>query len=773
MAITANLGYPRIGARRELKRALEGYWQGKVGADDLRARAAAIRAANWAAQRDAGIDLIPANDFSLYDHVLDTIALVGAVPPRYGWDGGAVDLDLYFALARGEQDARRDVPALEMTKWFDTNYHYLVPEFRPGQVFRLSGTKPFDEFAEARALGVAARPVLLGPVSFLLLGKVRPEDAPGGAFDPLVELLDPLVAVYAEVVGRLAAQGAEWIQLDEPCFVQDRGPREWAALRRAYTALAAAKGGAKILVQTYFGHVGESYETLAALPVDGLGLDFVRDPENLDLLERHGFPADKRLAAGVVDGRNVWRADLDAALALLERLARRVPSERLIVGPSCSLQFVPLDIALEPAGEFDVVRPWLAFARQKLDEVAALRRGLDEGRGAVAADLDVARRALDDRRRSPRTRDPEVRRRLAAVTPALERRASPFAARRAAQRAALGLPPFPTTTIGSFPQTAEVRRARAQWKQGALTQEGYDAFIAGQIAALIRRQEALGLDVLVHGEFERGDMVEYFGEQLAGFALTTHGWVQSYGSRYVRPPILYGDVRRPRPMTVRWSAYAQSLTPKPVKAMLTGPVTILEWSFVRDDQPRADTARQVALALRDEVADLEAAGLRVIQIDEPALREGLPLRRAAWGDYLDWAVRAYRLASSGAADATQIHSHMCYSEFNDIIAAIADLDADVITIENSRSDLELLDVFRRFRYDHEIGPGVYDIHSPRVPPAAEMAANLRAAMTVLDRDLLWVNPDCGLKTRDWPETIAALRNMVAAAHDLRGAVVGV
>jgi len=775
MATTFNLGYPRIGPRRELKSALEAYWKGSLGIDELRQTAATIRAANWVTQRDAGIDLIPSNDFSLYDQVLDTIALAGAVPPRYGWQGGEVDLDLYFAMARGEQDTRRDTPALEMTKWFDTNYHYLVPELHPGQRFRLSSTKPMDELVEAQALGIATRPVLLGPVSLLLLAKVRDDDGSNG-FDPLAESLDPLLAVYREIVKSLATRGATWIQLDEPCFVQDRGPREWTALQRAYTALGdpSVKRGAKLLLQTYFGHVGESYQTLAGLPVDGLGLDLVRGAHNLTLIEQHGFPPDKWLAAGVVDGRNVWRNDLDASLETLERLARQVSRERLMVGPSCSLLHVPYDLAQESETSLDPeLRSWLAFARQKLDEVSALRRGLDDGRAAIGPALEEAQRALRTRRGSKRTRNPAVRERMAMVCAADERRASPFAARRAAQRASLELPLLPTTTIGSFPQTAAVRRARAQFKKGSITPSEYEGFIEQQIEEVIRLQEELGLDVLVHGEFERSDMVEYFGEQLEGFAFTEQGWVQSYGSRCVRPPIIFGDVRRSGPMTVRWSTYAQALTSKRVKGMLTGPVTILNWSFVRDDQPRAETARALALALREEVGELEAAGIGIIQIDEPALREGLPLRRSEWAAYLDWAIRAFRLASSVVHDQTQIHTHMCYSEFNDIIEAISDLDADVISIENSRSDLELLDVFRRFRYDKEIGPGVYDIHSPRVPTVDDMVSNLRAAVTVLERDQLWVNPDCGLKTRDYPEVTAALRNMVAAAHELRTAAVAV
>jgi len=773
VSTTINLGYPRIGQRRELKRALEAYWKGALTADELLAVGAEIRSANWTTQQAAGIASIPSNDFSLYDQMLDMSVLVGAVPPRYSWDGGTIDLGLYFAMARGAQDTQRDVSALEMTKWFDTNYHYLVPELRPDQQFSLSGTKPFEEFLEAQALGITTRPVLIGPVSYLLLSKVRDANGPIEWFDALATLLEPLTAVYKQVIAQLAAAGAEWIQLDEPCFVQDRGLHEWAALQRAYRALAESKGSAKLLVQTYFGHVGESYHTLVDLPVDALGLDFVRGVANLDLIAQHGFPTDKTLAAGIVDGRNIWRNELNGSLDTLERLARDVSGERLLIGPSCSLLHVPLDLDDEPDGTINPeLRSWMAFARQKLDEVATLRRGLDEGHVAVRAELDVSYLVRASHHDSPLAHRPRVRERLASVSVADEQRSSPAATRRTAQQAVLKLPPFPTTTIGSFPQTADVRRARADLAKGAISQEQYDARIGQQIEAVIRLQEELGLDVLVHGEFERNDMVQYFGEQLDGFAFTQHGWVQSYGSRYVRPPIIFGDVNRRLPMTVRWSAYAQSLTKKPVKGMLTGPVTILNWSFVRDDQPRSETARMVALALREEVTDLEAAGVRVIQVDEPALREGLPLRRSEWATYLDWAVRAFRLSTSGVGDATQIHTHMCYCDFNDIIEAISDLDADVISIENSRSDLELLAVFRRFRYDKGIGPGVYDIHSPRVPPVEEMASNLRAATTVLDRDLVWVNPDCGLKTRAYPETIAALRNMVEAAGELRGAPVG-
>ncbi len=765
MTGTTTLGYPRIGRDRELKRACEAYWRGALSAEELQGAAAALRRAHWAAQRAAGIGLIPVNDFSLYDHVLDAVALVGAVPDRYGWDGATVDLDTLFAMARGAARAGLDVTAMEMTKWFDTNYHYIVPEWRAGQRFRLASTKPFDELAEARAQGIPAKPVLVGPLSLVLLGKAH------DGVDPLGETLDGVVAVYEEVVERLAAGGAEWIQFDEPCLAQDRAPAELAALARAYERLAAHKGAARLLVAIPFGHVGEGYDTIVGLPVDGVALDLVRGRANLDLLRR-GFPAGKTLVAGVVDGRNVWRADLAAALATLERAAAFVPRDNIVIAPSCSLLHVPYDARRED-GIDPEARAWLAFAEQKLDEVALLARGLGEGRAAIADELRASAAVAESRARSPRVHDAAVRDRLAA-TGATEATGTtgttgrlPVAERRPLQRARLGLPPFPTTTIGSFPQTSEVRRARRRVESGDITEQEYDRFLEETIAATIAAQERLGLDVLVHGEAERNDMVQYFGERLSGFAFTRHGWVQSYGSRCVRPPIIYGDVARPVPMTVRWSAYAQSLTDRPVKGMLTGPVTILNWSFARDDQPRAETCRQLALALRDEVADLDAAGLRAIQIDEPALREGLPLRRGEWDAYLAWAVACFRLAASGAGAATQVHTHMCYSEFDDIVDAISALDADVISIENARSAGDLLPALRRTGYDKDIGPGVYDIHSPRVPDTAEIVASVRATLTALPADQLWVNPDCGLKTRAWHEVTPALEHMVAAARQLR------
>jgi 5-methyltetrahydropteroyltriglutamate--homocysteine methyltransferase len=752
-------GYPRIGPRRELKAATEGYWDGRVPAGTLLATAADLRRQTWTLLRDAGLDQVPSNHFSLYDQVLDTIALVGAVPDRFRSRDGGDELDTYFAMARG----RADAPALEMTKWFDTNYHYLVPELGPGTRFRLAETpKPLTELAEAGAVGVATRPVLLGPVTFLLLGK--PEPAAPAGFDRL-GLLDGLLEVYAELLGRLQAAGAEWVQLDEPAFVQDRAPAELDALGRAYDRLGQAGQRLKLLVSSYFDHLGDALGVLAGTPVDGLGLDLTRGgARNLELLARAGGLGAKTLVAGVVDGRNVWAGDLERSLALLATLADQ--AGEVVVSTSCSLQHVPLDLDAEARLDPEV-RPWLAFARQKVAEVVTLARGLAEGAEAIGPELDASRRRLEARRGSSRTVDAAVRQRLAALDEHDARRASPYQVRAKAQRARLDLPLLPTTTIGSFPQTGEVRAARAAVRRGELDQEAYQARMREEIARVVRLQEDLGLDVLVHGEPERNDMVQYFGEQLAGVAVTDHGWVQSYGTRYARPPIVYGDVSRPAPMTVAWSAYTQSLTAKPVKGMLTGPVTMLKWSFPRDDQPAMVTARQLALAIRDEVADLERAGIGVIQVDEPALREGLPLRQAERPAYLAWAVEAFRLATAGVRDETQIHTHMCYSEFGEILDAIDQLDADVTSIEAARSRMELVDDLGRAGYEREIGLGVYDIHSPRVPPVAEMADLLGEALGALGPARLWVNPDCGLKTRGYQEIVASLGNMVAAARTVR------
>jgi len=755
MTTVTNLGFPRIGAKRELKRALEAYWSGESSAQSLQDTARALRARHWQLQREAGVDVPPSNDFSLYDQVLDAAFLFDAIPARYRALADADPLAGYFALARGVQRDGHDLHALEMTKWFDTNYHYLVPELQAGQGFALRGDKPLAEYREARALGIQTRPVLLGPVSFLLLSKTVDGS-------PALDLLDALLPVYVELLGALKDAGAEWVQLDEPLLVQDLDETARAAYVHAYATLATAPRP-KVLLATYFGALDDNLPLAASLPVDGLHVDLVRAPEQLDAVIK-ALPAGRVLSAGLVNGRNIWRTHLDNAL-VLARYAHGHLSNRLWLSPSCSLLHSPVDLALETRLD-DELRGWLAFARQKLQELRLLADAID-GAAHAEAGLAEARARIESRRQSPRVHKPAVAARLAALTPADAQRHSRYPQRHLAQAAALKLPRFPTTTIGSFPQTLEVREARARNKSGKLSDADYDAFLATQTEHCVRVQEQIGLDVLVHGEFERNDMVEYFGEQLDGFAFTRSGWVQSYGSRCVKPPVIYGDVTRPQPMTVRWSQYAQSLTDRPMKGMLTGPVTVLQWSFVRDDQSRAATCRQIALALRDEVLDLEAAGIGVIQIDEPAIREGLPLRRAQWREYLDWAVEAFRISASGVRDATQIHTHMCYSEFNDIIHSVAAMDADVISIETSRSRMELLDAFVRFQYPNEIGPGVYDIHSPRVPDKEEMLALLRKAAEVLRPEQIWVNPDCGLKTRGWKETRAALDALVAAARQLR------
>lgn len=759
MTFATNLGFPRMGRHRELKKALDQFWAGKSTADQLLTTARQLRQAHWRLQQAAGLTQIPCNDFSLYDHVLDTAVMAGVVPERF--TGVKNEISRYFTMARGGLNGKghSGMAALEMTKWFDTNYHFLVPEFSRGQEFHLASSQPIEEFAEAISLGVPARPVLLGPVSFLLLGKAK---------DPQVEPLDlwpGLVPVYEEILRRLAAAGADWVQLDEPCLVRDLNPRVLPVLSEVVRRLAAAAPGLKLLLATYFGELADSLPAILQLPVHAVHLDLVRGAEQLDAA-LDLTPPGLTLSLGLVDGRNVWRADLQAALSLAERVAGRLGGERLMIAPSCSLLHVPFDLDDETDMETDV-KSWLAFARQKLDEVVLVARGVREGRQAVADALAENRAALERRRNSPRTHNAEVRRWLAKVTPALLSRASPYAVRRAAQRTRTPLPLLPTTTIGSFPQTDEVRKARAARRAEKSSDVEYETFLKEQVRHAVRWQEEIGIDVLVHGEFERNDMVEYFGEQLDGFVVTANGWVQSYGSRCVKPPIIFGDVQRRGAMTVAWTKYAQSLTAKPVKGMLTGPVTILQWSFVRDDQLRRDTCWQIALALRAEVADLEAAGIAVIQIDEPALREGLPLRRKDWDEYLRWAVDAFRLASAGARDETQMHTHMCYCEFNDIIDSISALDADVISIETSRSQMELLGAFEKFHYPNEIGPGVYDIHSPRVPIRQEIEALLNRALAVLSPEQVWVNPDCGLKTRRWEEVKPALTTMVEAAKIVR------
>jgi len=771
MIRTHTLGFPRIGAHRELKLALERHWRGDLPLAALEQTGRELRARHWTLQRHAGLDMVTVGDFAYYDHVANHIQLFGCEPARFGFSGDEPELARYFTMARGVADEHRHVHtddcqhahddgtfALEMTKWFDTNYHYLVPEFTAQTSFRLASRRLLDEVAEAQALGHTVKPVLLGPLSFLWLGK---EKTPG--FSRL-DLLDALLPVYVGLLAELAARGVAWVQVDEPILGLDL-PGDWTlAFERTYHALQAAK--VSILLATYFAPLEDHLSLACKLPVAGLHIDAVRAGHELQAV-LDWLPPQRVLSIGIVDGRNIWRTDLDRALVRLQRaLDKR--GDRLWIAPSCSLLHVPLTLRDDAALDAEL-RSWLAGATEKLDELDLLKRVLSEGEAAVRGEIFAARAAVAARAASPRVKNTAVASRVAALPADADRRGQPFPARQALQRERFKLPAFPTTTIGSFPQTAEIRGARAAYRKGTLSEPAYRDAMQREILFAVRKQEELGLDVLVHGEAERNDMVEYFGEQLEGFAFTANGWVQSYGSRCVKPPVLFGDVSRPNAMTVDWTVHAQSLTERPMKGMLTGPITILQWSFVRDDQPRADTALQIALAIRDEVADLERAGIGIIQIDEPAIREGLPLRRAHWNEYLRWAARAFRVSASGVADSTQIHTHMCYSEFNDILPDIAAMDADVITIETSRSDMELLRGFGAFSYPNEIGPGVYDIHSPRVPSQAEMARLLAKAAAVIPPHNLWVNPDCGLKTRGWPETEAALRHMVQAARDLRAA----
>ncbi len=765
MALSHSLGFPRIGADRELKKALEAHWRGELDQAGLQAVGRQLRAAHWQLQKDAGIELLPVGDFAWYDQVLTHSLTFGVIPERFRPADGKPSLDTLFGMARGvSSSCCGGAHAQEMTKWFDTNYHYLVPEFSADQQFQLSWEQLFEEVEEAHALGHRVKPVLIGPLTYLWLGKTKGADAEGKGFDRL-ELLERLLPIYGEILQRLAAQGVEWVQIDEPILVLDL-PQDWKnAFERAYNLLQREPG--KKLIATYFAGLEDNLGLAASLPVDGLHIDLVRAPEQFpSILDR--LPAYKVLSLGVVNGRNVWRTDLQQVLAVLQQAQERL-GERLWVAPSCSLLHSPVDLAREDQLDSEL-KSWLAFAVQKCEEVALLTRALNDPQDAqVQAALTESSAVQASRGQSPRIHKPAVQARLAAVTSADSQRQSCFAARIERQRARLQLPAFPTTTIGSFPQTAAIRQARQAFKQGRLAAAEYTAAMQGEIRHAVEVQENLGLDVLVHGEAERNDMVEYFAEQLDGYAFSRFGWVQSYGSRCVKPALIYGDLSRPRPMTVEWIRYAQSLTGKVMKGMLTGPVTMLMWSFPREDISREQQARQLALALRDEVQDLEAAGIRIVQIDEAAFREGLPLRKAQWPEYLAWATEAFRLCASGVRDETQIHTHMCYSEFNDVIEAIAAMDADVITIETSRSDMELLEAFEAFDYPNDIGPGVYDIHSPRVPDTQEMVKLMRKAAGRIPAERLWVNPDCGLKTRAWAETEAALVNMVAAARQLRAA----
>ncbi len=753
MAISSNLGFPRIGPKRELKKGVEGYWGAKIKESELRDLGRSIRKENWLFQQKSGIAQIPSNDFSFYDHVLDLSVMVGAIPARFRPLADLSPLDQYFAMARGYNE----IPAMEMTKWFDTNYHFIVPEFENGQKFALGATKCVDEFNEAKALGVITTPVLLGPVSYLALGK-------GIGFEKY-DLLPSLLCVYAQVLAKLMQAGATSVQFDEPALVFGIDGKTQAALTQTYTALAGMARGVRISIATYFEGLGAGLESVLNLPVSCVHLDLVTAPDQLEVALAKA-PATLSLSLGVVDGRNIWRSDLAQAYQVVKRAVSVIGTDRVVIAPSCSLLHVPVSLD----GETDLdpeVGSWLAFATEKVEEVALITRAINEGEDSVRGEFATNKQVIAQKKVSKKIHNEAVWSRVKAVTPDMLLRKSPHAVRKNVQAETYHLPTFPTTTIGSFPQTTEIREARAAYKSAKLGQSGYETVLRSEIEKVIRFQEEIGLDVLVHGEAERNDMVEYFGEQLSGFVFTKNGWVQSYGSRCVKPPIIFGDVARPEPMTVRWARFAQSLSKSPVKGMLTGPITILKWSFVRNDQPLSATCLQIALAIRDEVRDLEAAGIGIIQIDEAALREGLPLLRSRWPEYLSWAVDAFRLSTSAVSDETQIHTHMCYSDFNDIIESISAMDADVISIEASRSQMELLNAFIKFKYPNEIGPGVYDIHSPRIPSKKEMVVALKQTLGVIDPKYLWVNPDCGLKTRKWEEVRPALVALVEAAKAVR------
>jgi len=756
------LGYPRIGSKRELKKACEQYWSGKTSLTELLKVGNTISQQNWKLQQEAGIDLIPCNDFSFYDQVLDMTLTLGVIPERYlEIASQKVELNLYFAMARGYQKDGLDITAMEMTKWFDTNYHYIVPEFQKNQQFSLFSQKIINEFINAKQTGVNAKPVIIGPLTYLLLGKEKEE-----GFDKL-DLIGNLLPVYIEILKDLQSHGAEWIQFDEPFLGLDLSEKAKETYQSVYKELRREFPDLKFIIATYFEGLKDNLSLATSLSADVLHIDLVRCPEQLDEV-LNIIPQTLSLSLGVVDGRNIWKNDFEKSLSFIEKAVNTIGSERVFIAPSCSLLHSPFDLDSEKNEEIlsPDIKQWMAFAKQKIYEIVSLKK-LASGNADYPALQQFAenKKAFDTRKTSPLTHNQQVKDRVDLTTDDDAQRNSPFSRRKEDQQKVLQLPLFPTTTIGSFPQTQEVRAWRSKFKKGELTAEQYDDLLKKETERTIRWQEKIGIDVLVHGEFERNDMVEYFGEQLDGFAFTQNGWVQSYGSRCVKPPVIYGDVHRPHPMTVYWSQYAQSLTNQWVKGMLTGPVTILQWSFVRDDQPRSVTCKQIALAIRDEVNDLEKAGIRIIQIDEPAIREGLPLRKAEWQEYLKWAVESFRISASGAEDTTQIHTHMCYSEFNDIIQNIADMDADVITIECSRSQMELLQAFADFKYPNEIGPGVYDIHSPRVPSKEEMLDLLKKAQAVIPAQQLWVNPDCGLKTRHWDETEKALIAMVDAAKE--------
>jgi 5-methyltetrahydropteroyltriglutamate--homocysteine methyltransferase len=765
--LTQNLGYPRIGSQRELKKICENYWADKTGYKNVLQVGKNIRHENWNLQKEAGIDVIPSNDFSFYDHVLDHSLTFGAIPKRYNeviLKKGNSELDLYFAMARGYQKEGLDVVAMEMTKWFDTNYHYIVPEFYKDQPFKLFSTKIIDEFYEAKQLGITTKPVLIGPVSYLLLGKEKE-----AGFEK-IDLIKNLLPVYIEILSRLDALDVEYVQFDEPFLTLDLTEKDKKAYEYVYREIRKAFPRLKIVLATYFEGLGNNLALTSSLPVNILHIDLVRAEDQLtDVLA--SLKEETILSLGLVDGRNIWRNDFEKSVLIINQAVEKRGLDKVWIAPSCSLIHSPVDLDNE-TNEQNLsaeIKQWLAYAKQKIAELATLKKLItNESPTSTQQKLEENKITIANRKVSKIIHNPEVKNRVLGLKEQDAERLSPFSTRKIKQQE-LNLPSYTTTTIGSFPQTAEVRSWRAKLKNGTFTVEEYDDLIAQETAKAVNWQEEIDLDVLVHGEFERNDMVEYFGEQLDGFAFSKNGWVQSYGSRCVKPPIIFGDVSRPKPMTVKWTAYAQSLTSKYMKGMLTGPVTILQWSFVRNDQPRSETCTQIALAIRDEVCDLENAGIKIIQIDEPAIREGLPLRKADWQNYLNWAVKAFKISASGVKDDTQIHTHMCYSEFNDIIQNIADMDADVITIETSRSQMELLDAFADFKYPNEIGPGVYDIHSPRVPKREEMVQLLKKAKAVIPSEQLWVNPDCGLKTRGWDETKKALIEMVEAAKEMRKA----
>ena len=751
----STIGYPRIGPKRELKKVLELFWKGKISENELEKTAKELRKQNWQVQKANGVDLISSNDFSFYDQVLDTICLLGAIPKRYKWDKDKVSLKTYFAMARGSQDKELDVPALEMTKWFDTNYHYLVPEFSADQTFSLSSNKPFDEFNEAKSLGYITKPIILGPLSFLLLGKSDTQ-----SFKTL-NLLDKILPIYKEVIGKLSDLGAEWIQIDEPILVKDLDEEVISRIKPTLNELKKASKNSKILITTYFESLDKKiHEKLSTSDIDAIHLDLVRGTENKNYIQN----ANKVLSLGIIDGRNIWKSDLNNKIKFLQQSTKS--ENEIIISTSCSLLYCPYDLDLEKKVPQEIKR-WLSFSKQKLNELNLIKTFINEGDKNTNKELEQNKLDILDRQNSKLIHDSSVKKRLKTIDSSITKRKSSYSQRSKIQQDIFKLPKFPTTTIGSFPQTQDVRQARAKFKRGELDNESYKKFLKDKTIDVIKKQEEIDIDVVVHGEFERNDMVEYFGEYLKGFTFSSSGWVQSYGSRCVKPPIIYGDISRSKAMTVYWSKFAQEQTKKIVKGMLTGPITILQWSFVRDDQPRKSTTQEIAFAIRDEVKDLEQNGIKIIQIDEPALREGLPLKKGKWKNYLDWSVECFRIASSVVKDETQIHTHMCYGEFDDIIDSIAALEADVISIETSRSRMELLKTFEKFKYPNEIGPGVFDIHSPRVPSIEEMTNLLMKATKNVDSEKIWVNPDCGLKTRGWPETISALQNMVLAAKNLR------